>query len=391
MQYLNNLLEALVGSLGSKLPNALGALLVLVFGLFLAGVLRRIVLKLLKRTTIDERIAEKVSLGIRIDEFVSQLLYYVAVLYACVIALGFLGLTSVLEPVKAMITNILGYLPSIIAAGIIAFIGYTIANILAQMSSVLSTRLEAIAAKAGFKESLNLSQILKQLVFVMVFVPIFIVALDTLNMKAISVPAINMLNDMIATIPNILAAGIILGVFYYIGRFVTQVIVQLLQSIGLDRFSSQLGLGNMLGEQSLSDLVGKAIFFFIMFTGLVSAFEKLGMHEVSEICTNLFYLSGKIFFGVLILLVGNYISNISTNAVAAGENKGLASFVRFGILSIFIPIALSTMGMATNIVNLAFGLILGAIAVAFALAFGLGGREAAGKELEVFFQKLRNK
>ncbi|MFN0201045.1 MAG: hypothetical protein ACKVTZ_05965, partial [Bacteroidia bacterium] len=64
---------------------------------------------------------------------------------------------------------------------------------------------------------------------------------------------------------------------------------------------------------------------------------------------------------------------------------------RVGVLSIFIPIALSTMGMATNIVNLAFGLILGAVAVAFALAFGLGGREVAGKELENFFQKLRNK
>ncbi|MFN0201690.1 MAG: mechanosensitive ion channel, partial [Bacteroidia bacterium] len=368
MQYLNNLLQALVGSLGSKLPNALGALLVLICGLFLAGIIRRIILKLLKRSKIDERIAERVNLGIRVDETLSQLLYYVAVLYACVISLGFMGLTSVLEPVKAMISNILGYLPSVIAAGIIIFIGYTIASILSQMSGGLSARLEKVTEKAGLNNTLNFSQIIKQLVFVLVFVPIFIVALDTLNMKAISVPAINMLNEMIASIPNILAAAIILGVFYYIGKFVIQTVVQLLQNLGLDRFSAQLGLGNIIGESSLSAIIGKAMFFFIMFTGLISAFEKLGMSEIAEIGTNLFYLSGKVFFGILILMVGNYVSNLSANAIAAGENKGFASFARVGVLSIFIPIALSTMGMATNIVNLAFGLILGAVAVAFALA-----------------------
>ena len=151
MQYLNDLLKALVDSLGTKLPNALGALLVLLLGLFVAGILRRIVLKLLTKTTIDERIAERVNLGIRVDAFVSQLVYYVVVLYVCVIALGFLGLTSVLDPVKAMITNILGYLPSVVGAGIIAYIGYTIANVLAEMSVVLSSRLEAAAVKARGK------------------------------------------------------------------------------------------------------------------------------------------------------------------------------------------------------------------------------------------------
>ena len=46
------------------------------------------------------------------------------------------------------------------------------------------------------------------------------------------------------------------------------------------------------------------------------------------------------------------------------------------------------MGIAENIVNMAFGLTLGAAAVAFALSFGLGGREAAGKQMERFFDKM---
>jgi len=60
-------------------------------------------------------------------------------------------------------------------------------------------------------------------------------------------------------------------------------------------------------------------------------------------------------------------------------------------MAIFLAFGLSTMGIADNIVNLAFGLTLGAAAVAFALAFGLGGREAAGKQLERFFDNINKK
>ena len=69
----------------------------------------------------------------------------------------------------------------------------------------------------------------------------------------------------------------------------------------------------------------------------------------------------------------------------------MASVVRFAIMGIFLAFALHTMGIAESIVNLAFGLTLGAIAVAFALSFGLGGREAAGKQMEHFFNDMRNK
>jgi hypothetical protein len=94
----------------------------------------------------------------------------------------------------------------------------------------------------------------------------------------------------------------------------------------------------------------------------------------------------------VILLAGIYVSNLAINALKnAKASSYLVPVSRFAILGIFIAFALHTMGIAESIVNLAFGLTLGAVAVAFALAFALGGREAAGKELEKFFENMRKK
>ena len=73
---------------------------------------------------------------------------------------------------------------------------------------------------------------------------------------------------------------------------------------------------------------------------------------------------------------------------AKSDAPGLSTLARFATLGLFLAIALRYMGLADDIVNLAFGLTLGAVAVAFALSFGLGGREAAGKQMEKFFDKF---
>ena len=63
--------------------------------------------------------------------------------------------------------------------------------------------------------------------------------------------------------------------------------------------------------------------------------------------------------------------------------------VRIAIVGLAIAMGLRAMGIADDIVNLAFGLILGAVAVTIALSFGLGGREAAGKQMDYWLEKLR--
>ena len=110
-----------------------------------------------------------------------------------------------------------------------------------------------------------------------------------------------------------------------------------------------------------------------------------------NILNNIFNITGQVFFGLIILTLGSFIANLASSTLNKTSNSTwLGSVVKFAIIGIFIAFALHTMGIAQSIVNMAFGLTLGALAVAFALAFGLGGREAAGKQLEHMFSKMRN-
>ncbi len=98
--------------------------------------------------------------------------------------------------------------------------------------------------------------------------------------------------------------------------------------------------------------------------------------------------AGSIIVGLVILGGGNWLANLAFNGLRnAGSN--LAPFARFAILGLVLAMGLKAMGLADEIVNLAFGLTLGALAVAFALAFGLGGREAASRQLEDWMGRVR--
>lgn len=390
MEYLTNLSNTFSERIGSILPGILGALLVLIIGLIIAGGVRKLVTRLFKKTNIDERLGSKISADFNLGKFIATLAYYLIVIFVLLLVLDLMGVKNVLEPLQNMLNDFLSYIPNIVAGGIIGFVGYILAKLASEGVGFIANSLEKISDRAGFTGQINLTNIVKQIVFLFVFIPILIIALDALKMDAISEPASEMLGTMMSSIPRILAAAIILAVFYIVGRYIVSIVVELLQNLGADNFAKNMGLGSMLGENtSISKLIGNIAFFFLMFAGIMSAVEKLEMTQISEILNQVFQISGKIFFGLIIMAIGNYVATLAGNAMSKSEsNKGLASIVRFAVLGIFVAISLHTMGIAESIVNLAFALTLGAVAVAFALSFGLGGREAAGKQMDKFFDRF---
>ena len=388
MEFLQDTYASLSAKIGNLLPGVLGALLVLIIGLFLARVIRNIVVRLLGKTNLDEKLGKAMSVDFRMDRFIGKIVYYLVVVYTLLIVLGMMGLDSVLDPLKGMLAEFLSFLPNFIAAGIIGFAGYLLATIAGEATGFLSNSLESFTAKAGVKSSISLSKIVKQLAFILVFLPILIVALDTLNLKAISEPATEMLSTFLNAIPNILAATLIIAVFYIAGKFVVGLLKDLLRNLGADRFSQELGISRMIGERSLSNVIGNVAFFFLLFTGIIAGAERLGLTALNDILDTVFDISGQIFFGMVILGIGAYIANLAGDTLARSDSEWMAPIARFAVVGVFLAFALHTMGIAESIVNLAFGLTLGAAAVAFALAFGLGGREAAGKQLDRFFSNI---
>lgn len=385
-------LQNFIDKISNFLPGIFSALIVLIIGFFIAKILRRLAIKLMSKTSIDEKISHKLGSTMRVDKFVGTLVYYLVMIYTLVVVLGMMGLTQVLDPLNDMLSSFTQAIPNIIKAGIIGFAGYMIASLVSEAVGALSGSLESYSSKMGISSSFDLSKLLKKIVFLIIFIPLLIAAIDALGIKVISEPATQMLSTITSSIPKIITAVLILGVFYFIGSYVISILKDLMRNFGLDNLANKMGLKAVLGKKtSLSNVVGNIAFFFLMFTGVIAAFDKLEMGHMSDILNSILNISGSIFFGLIILMVGGFIANLASKALSETDSKWMAPIVKFGILGLFVAFALNTMGIAGQIVNLAFGLTLGAVAIAFALAFGLGGKEPASKLLNHYVDKIKNK
>ena len=372
---------------GGFLPNIIGALLVLIIGWFIARALRSLTKSLLGKTDLDNRLFKSTKSNFSPEAMISKLVYFIVMLIVLMVVLEKLGVTDVLDPLKDMVADFLSAVPKIITAGIIGFAGYMIATIVSEFMGFAGESLDRFSTKMGFATSdFDLGKLVKQLVFVIIFVPILIIAIDKLGFKTLSEPLTGMLQTMLNAIPKLIAASIILAVFYFGGRFVTSILKELLGNLGVDNMANKMGIANMLGQTSMSSVASNLVFAFLMFTGVIAAAEQLEFGQITVLLNDLLEMSGRILFGLIIMAIGNWISTTASGAV---QDKFLAMITRMATLGLFLAIALRTMGIANDIVNLAFGLTLGAVAVAVALSFGLGGREAAGKQMEHILKKFR--
>jgi len=372
---------------GAYLPNIIGALIVLIIGWFIARALRSVTKSILHKTDVDNRLFKATKSNFSPEAMISKLVYFVVMLIVLMIVLEKLGISNVLDPVKGMVSQFLNAIPKILTAGIIAFAGYMIATIVSELMGFAGESLDRLSTKMGFSSAeFDLGKLVKQLVFIIVFIPMLILALDKLDFNAISDPLKDMLQTMLSAIPKLIAAAILLAVFYFGGKFISNILKELLANLGLDTMSAKMGISNIVGESKMSSLLASLAFAFIMFTGVIAATEQLEFTQMTVLLNDLLEMSGRIFFGLVIMAIGNWISNIASAAVS---DNFLSMVTRMATLGLFLAIALRTMGIANDIVNLAFGLTLGAVAVAVALSFGLGGREAAGKQMEHILRKFR--
>ena len=389
--------NVMVTQIFEYLPRIFAGLILLAIAWGIATLVRLLTVKALAATKLDEKLSKEAGMQ-PMSNNVGNMLFWITILMFLPALLYTFELNGLLSPVQGMVDKFLAMMPNIFAAGVIALVGWIVAKILRGLvTNILATSgIDNISKTAGIKESNNikLSNVVGMLVFIFVFIPTLIAALDALQMEAISQPASNMLSLMFEAIPNILAAAVILTITYYVAKFIAALVVNLLAGIGFNAVPAKLGFVDTFTKQStVSDLVGKIIIFFAMLFATVEAANRLGFSQVSDIVGMFIQFGGDILLGSVILMVGFWLANLAYKAIdrASGkQSSGLASIARIAIIGLVVAMGLRAMGIADDIVNMAFGLTLGSVAVAVALAFGLGGREAAGKQLEYWFSKMRD-
>ena len=377
------------------IPRILSAAVLILIGWVLATLVRTGITRVLARTELDERLSAEVGVE-PLSNNIGQIIYWLILLLFVPLVLSALGLNGLLAPVQNLVNDLLLFLPNLFAALVIGFVGYFVAKIVRNIVTglVSSLNLQSTAERAGVSATTNLPKIAGSVVFILILIPTLIAALDALNIEAISQPAIRMLDQIMFAIPNIIAAALILIITYVVAKFVAGILVGLISGTEVDRLPAKLDMQRFLGSMSFSQIIGKLIVFFAMLFAVAEAANRLGFGQVSDLITIFIAFGANILLGVAIFVIGFWLANLLASIVERGQynySVWLANVVRVLIIGLVLAMGLRAMGIADSIVNLAFGLTLGAVAVAFALAFGLGGREPAGRLLDDMLNKAKDK
>lgn len=376
------------------LPSLLAGVVLLVVAWLLATLVKAVANKALKATLWDEKLVQQAGMS-PLAENVGNVLFWLVILMFLPAVLGVFQLQGMLDPVSNMVDKILLMLPNIFAAVIIVFAGWLVAKILRALVTnlLMSVGANKLGDSAGLKGSVELPNLAGLLVFILVFVPALIAALDALKVSVISDPASEMLGMMMTAIPNIFVAALILFITGYVAKFAAALLGSLLTNIGLNNLPDKIGLENLFTKNfKASDLLVNIMIFFAMLFATVEAANRLEFTQVHDLVSMFIKFGGDVLLGVSILMVGFWLANLAHQSIMRVSQKdavGVANIARYAIIGMVLAMGLSAMGIADNIVQIAFALIFGTVAVMLALSFGLGGREAAGKQMEYWLSKLR--
>jgi hypothetical protein len=193
-------------------------------------------------------------------------------------------------------------------------------------------------------------------------------------------------------IPNLFVA-LILGLLgFVVAKLLDTLMSKLLAKLGLDRLMAGTGLTKLMTrvgiQVSVSTLIGKIIYWFVLLIFLVSAAESLGLQRVSATLDVLALYLPKVFGAALVLLAGVLLAQLVSSLVrGAAEGVGLDYAAGLGriaqglVIIISISVAIGQLEVKTDLLNNVIAIVLISVGLAVALALGLGSREIAGQIL----------
>ncbi|MEC4850614.1 MAG: mechanosensitive ion channel [Jaaginema sp. PMC 1079.18] len=454
LQEVSRPLQILLNEVTGFLPKIGGALILLAIAWLIATLVKSLAVRALNAVNIDERLGQQVeetprttpstvpgttpgttpvtAPGTRTQQFslsetMGNTLYWFIFLLFLPAILNTLELEGTLEPVQELLNGILGILPNIFAAIIIGAIGWLVAQVVRRIVTNLltATGIDQIGGRFGISGTTqSLSWILGTIVYVLILIPVAIAALNALEIRAISAPAVEMLEVVLEYLPQLFSAAIVLVLFWVAAQFISELVSNILTSIGFNNVFRWLGLPEPRGTQPTpsvvdafpadpttpppstpasvstttqktpSEVVGIITYVAIMLLAVLTAVDILQIPALTALVSGLVVIAGQVLVALIIFAVGLYLANLAFTVITSSgdrQTRILGQAARVAIVALSIAMALRQIGIATSIVNLAFGLLLGAIAVAIALAFGLGSREIAAEQVRAWLNDFKTK
>ncbi len=412
LTFVTEPLNRFLNTIFAFIPQLVAAAVLVLLAYITSRLLRLLTQRALKAARVDERVRQQmggegstvetaadqdaaVPPRPSIADTVGTAVYYLIWLLFLPAILNALALQGLLRPVENMVNEALNILPNLLAAALILIIGYFVARLVRQItvSLLVAIGTDRLAERIRLTNVLGkqqLSEVIGTIVHVLILIPVLIAALNALAIDAVTAPASRMLDLILTALPQLFAAALVVIIAYVVGRLVAGLVSNVLAGIGFNRFLERLGLIRNADEAEAehrlpSDYAGTLVLVGVMLFASMEAANLLGFLSLTSLLSEFLVFLGAVLIALVIFALGLYLAGLAYRSVRDSgieQAATLAVAARVSIIVLAGAMALRQMGLADSIINLAFGLILGAIAVAAAIAFGWGGRDLARTKLE---------
>ena len=200
------------------------------------------------------------------------------------------------------------------------------------------------------------------------------------------------LSAFFAYIPQLIGAIVILIVGYIVAKILQAVVTRVLGTIGFDGWMERGGIKQFFDRaetgQTPTSVLGKLVFWFVFIIAIVMATDALGIRQVSVVLSQLIAYIPNVIAAVLILILAALLANFVAGLVRGATGVDiLATIARVAIIVYAVFAALTQLGIAVQLTAPTFLIVLGAVALAAAIAFGFGAQGVARDIVEKAYER----
>lgn len=386
--------------LSRSLPDILMGIVFLVIALVLGYVVKTLIVKGTRRLKLGRKLGDNAEDARNITELLGKLGFIITVLFFLPGIFDRFGLSTISDPLTGMVSTFFGFIPRLIGAGLLLFFGFVVAKVVQQLFKAFLQRMrvDRLKEKMGMEgrrptdetPTLSIADLGGKILYVVVLIPFIIAALEILNIRTITEPAIAMLNNITAIIPQLIAAGVLILLGVFIAKLIGDLVENLIDGFGLSRRVADAMDEPKITRFNLAKTTGVIVKALIILFFTVQAFELIGLSIFRTVGAAIIAYLPLVLSAIIILFGGYVLGSMAKKFIVntLPEARFAGVIVKSTIIALSVLIALSNLGIGTLFIQILFISIVAAGAVAFAISFGIGGRGFAANMLKKLEDKM---
>ncbi len=370
--------KSVMDGLGSFGPYIV-AIIIFLIGKFVAGKIRDILVKILSKTSLDDKASKLIGGDAGFSKLIASVVYSLLLLFIVILALSKAGMSDAVEPLKDMFDSFVGFIPKAFGAAVLGFIALFGAKIVKGLleNVLVGARVdERLGNKSGETRIASAISVAVFSFILLMFIP---QVLAELGLTQISEPIAGITASILNSVPNIIIAGVVLAIGFLIAQIAQKLIKNLLDASGVNAMPAKLGLSVPTeGSRSISSVVSFVVMISIVVVIVSQSIELLQLPLLTNLTGDLVAGYFNILVAIIIFGFGLLASKFAFEKLEGG-NLLLAKVARVAILVMTGVVALQRSQVAPELTGFPFVAAISALAfaggVGGAIALGLGGKD----------------